>query len=188
MTWTHLCWSHSAVSCRCMQITLSNQSGNHSNQYPATHYWKYCSVLRSWTFPEGDVLYYWCVTGCHLKNPMQCSREHHLSPRATWASIADDSLSRHQNWSHQHWLHVVFADELVVSLYQCDDCARVFEMLVNCFIQYSNEIRGHHDQSRWGWPGLIIEYRMRPVLMVPVWRPICQHAAMAAIIRSLFGA
>ena len=28
----HLCWSHSFVSSRCMQI-ISNQSGNHANQY-----------------------------------------------------------------------------------------------------------------------------------------------------------
>ena len=35
---SHLCWSHSAVSCRCMQITISNQIGNHANQYPACNY------------------------------------------------------------------------------------------------------------------------------------------------------
>ena len=44
--WTHLCWWHSAVSCRCMQITISIPSGNHPSQYLAFHYWTYCSVLR----------------------------------------------------------------------------------------------------------------------------------------------
>ena len=66
--WTHLCWSHSAVSCRCIQITISSQNGNHYNQYSAFHYWKYCSVLRSWAFSEGDVVNYWSVTRCHLKS------------------------------------------------------------------------------------------------------------------------
>ena len=33
-----LCSSHSAVSCRCMQITISNQSKNHANQYPACNH------------------------------------------------------------------------------------------------------------------------------------------------------
>ena len=35
---SHLFWSHSTVSCRCMPITISNQIGNHANQYPACNY------------------------------------------------------------------------------------------------------------------------------------------------------
>ena len=35
--------------------------------------------------------------------------------------------------------------------------------------------------------GLIIEYRMRPVLMVPVLGPVCQYAAATAMIGSQFG-
>ena len=33
----HLCWSHSAVSCRCMQITISNQISNEGNNYPLAY-------------------------------------------------------------------------------------------------------------------------------------------------------
>ena len=40
------------VSCRCMQITLSNQIGNHANEYPACNYWKYCLVLCTWASSE----------------------------------------------------------------------------------------------------------------------------------------
>ena len=35
---SHSCWSHSALSCRCVQITIWNQSGNHANQCPACYY------------------------------------------------------------------------------------------------------------------------------------------------------
>ena len=35
---------------------------------------------------------------------------------------------------------------------------------------------------------LIFEYRRRPVLVVPVLGPVCQHAAVAAIINGQFGA
>ena len=61
----HSCWSHSAVSRRYMQIINSNQSGNHRNQYPDCNHWKYCSVLRSSAFSEGDADNYWSVTRCH---------------------------------------------------------------------------------------------------------------------------
>ena len=43
----YLCWSHSALRLRFMQITISNQSGNHANQYSVCNYWKHCSVLGS---------------------------------------------------------------------------------------------------------------------------------------------
>ena len=32
-------WSHSAVSCRCMKVTISNQTCNHVNQYIACDCW-----------------------------------------------------------------------------------------------------------------------------------------------------
>ena len=37
---SRLCWPNSAVSCRCMQSTVSGQIGNHAKQYPACNYWK----------------------------------------------------------------------------------------------------------------------------------------------------
>ena len=49
----HLWWLHSTVSCHCMQITISKQSENQSNQYPACNYWTYNSFLRSQSFPNG---------------------------------------------------------------------------------------------------------------------------------------
>ena len=57
-----LCWSHSIVSHQCMQTTISNQSGNHANQYPACKFCKHFSVVRFWAFSKGDI-----VAGCHLK-------------------------------------------------------------------------------------------------------------------------
>ena len=61
----HLCWLHSALS-RCYeQITIWNHNDNLSNYHPACNYWKYCSVLWSWAFPNGHVENYWSVTGCH---------------------------------------------------------------------------------------------------------------------------
>ena len=50
----HLRWCHFTVSRRRMQITISNQNGNHTNQCPACNNWKYCSVLNLWAFSEGD--------------------------------------------------------------------------------------------------------------------------------------
>ena len=76
----YLCWSHSAVSSRCMQITISNQSGNHANQYLAYNYWKYCSFRRSRAFSELDVENYWSVTRYHLKSPVTRSWGHQSYP------------------------------------------------------------------------------------------------------------
>ena len=36
--------------------------------------------------------------------------------------------------------------------------------------------------------GLIFEYRMRPVLMVPFLGPVCQHTVAAVMIRTQSGA
>ena len=43
----HLYWSHSAVSHRCMQITILNQSGGHANQYPAYNYRQVSNIRRT---------------------------------------------------------------------------------------------------------------------------------------------
>ena len=45
LSMSHLCWLYSALSCRCMQITILMQSRNHANWYPACNYWNY-SVIR----------------------------------------------------------------------------------------------------------------------------------------------
>ena len=34
---SRLCWSHSVVSCRCRQLTISNQICNYASQYPKCH-------------------------------------------------------------------------------------------------------------------------------------------------------
>ena len=49
-TVSHLWWSHSVLSCRCMQITILNQGGNRASQNLLCNYWKHCSVLWSWAF------------------------------------------------------------------------------------------------------------------------------------------
>ena len=50
-------------------------------------------------------------------------------------------------------------------------------------IQETDGIRGHTVRVIEADPGLIIEYRMRPVLMVQVLEPVFQHAVVAAMIR-----
>ena len=44
---------------RCLQITTSNQNGDHTNQYPACYYWKYHSICRPWAFSDKAVQNYW---------------------------------------------------------------------------------------------------------------------------------
>ena len=52
--------------------------------------------------------------------------------------------------------HVLFADESIVCLYNCNGHARVFRCvvgrLVDCCIQETEGIRRHDDQSGNGWP------------------------------------
>ena len=75
-----------------MQITITNQSGNHSNQYPVCNYWKYCSVLR---FSKRNVENYWSVTRCHLKSAMLSgSWEQQSYPGATIKLKGDRVLLR----------------------------------------------------------------------------------------------
>ena len=94
---------------------------------------------------------------------------------------------RHQNWNHRHWSHVFFADGSIDSLYSCNRHARVFrrvvESLVDCCI-HQMDFAGTTTRD----PGLNIEYRMRPVLIVPAWRPVCQHVAAAMMSIGLSGA
>ena len=70
----HLCWAHAAVSLCCMQITNSNQCGNHGNQYPDCNYWKYCSFVRFGAFSDRDIQNHWSVTRYHLE-VLCCIRE-----------------------------------------------------------------------------------------------------------------
>ena len=64
----HLCWSGSALSCHCVQITPCKQSRSHANQYPTSIKWNNCSVLRSWAFAHGGVENNWSVTRWHLRS------------------------------------------------------------------------------------------------------------------------
>ena len=60
-------------------------------------------------------------------------------------------VRRQQNWNQQHWSHVPFANESIVSLYNCNGRARVFsnvvERLVDCCIKETDEICAHDTQS-----------------------------------------
>ena len=87
----HMCWSHSAVSHCCMQITIWKHSANHVNYYTAFNYTKWYSVLWSWAFPEGELL---GVLGCHLKSLTLCSWEQESYPGAIWAYIEDNHIKR----------------------------------------------------------------------------------------------
>ena len=62
---------------------------------------------------------------------------------------------RHRNWNHQHWSHVIFADESRFSLYHCGGRARVRrrvgERLVDCCIQ---ETDGNVGPSLMVWGAL----------------------------------
>ena len=71
--WPHLCRSHLAVRCCGMQVTMSNRSGNHANQYPAGNYWNESLVVRSCAFSNGYIINYWCATSYHLKSHVACS-------------------------------------------------------------------------------------------------------------------
>ena len=72
---------------------------------------------------------------------------------------------RHQNWNHQHWSHVLFADECLVSLYNSHGHVRVFHHVVH-------GIREHRVVE--ADLGLIMEYLMRPALMVTLLGPFHQ--------------
>ena len=76
---SYLCWSHSIVNCRCMQIIFSNQNGNHASQYAACNYWKHCFVPGPWAFIEGDVQNHWSITRCLLKSPKRCYETNSLT-------------------------------------------------------------------------------------------------------------
>ena len=95
---------------------------------------------------------------------------------------------RHHNWNHQHWAHVLFADESIVSIYNCNGYVRVFVMLPKsyCIIAFKKQIEftGMTTRVIEADRGLIAECRIRPVLMVPVLGPVCQHAATAVMTRS----
>ena len=61
----HLWWSNSTVTCHCVKLAISNQSGNHTNR----NYWNNGSVRRTLAFSVGDVDNLPTVTVYHLKNP-----------------------------------------------------------------------------------------------------------------------
>ena len=60
------------------------------------------------------------AAGYHSRRPARCPRltYDHRQRRRVWARW-------HRNWNHQHWSHVIFADESRFSLYHCDGRARV---------------------------------------------------------------
>ena len=77
------------------------------------------------------------AAGYHPRRPARCPRltYEHRRQRRVWAH-------GYRNWNHQHWSHVMIADESRLSLYHCDGHARVRrhvgERLVECCIQETN--------------------------------------------------
>ena len=90
---SHLCWMHSALMGCCNQITILNQCGNHTNEYPSCNYWNHCLVLWSWAFSQKTVENNWSVTRWHVKNPTPWSWYQQSYPGYTWTS-EDDYMKR----------------------------------------------------------------------------------------------
>ena len=82
-------------------------------------------------------------TQCPRRTPVYRHRRHILP-------------HKHWNWNHQQWPLVLFDDESIVSLYNCNGHARVFchavKNLAHCCIQETGGIRRHDDQSGRGCP------------------------------------
>ena len=86
-------------------------------------------------------------------------RSRHLDrcPRLTLSHHRRRMLAhKHHNWSHQHWYHVLFADESI-NLYKCNGHGRVYRRIVerqrNCCMQETDEIRDNirHSGRRLTW-------------------------------------
>ena len=100
----HLCWSHSALSWRCMHITILNQSRSHADQYPTCSPWNDGSVLRSWPFLYEGVENNWSVTMWHLKILAPCLWGQQSYPGVTLASVAENYMEgRPCSFPHHDW-------------------------------------------------------------------------------------
>ena len=75
-----------------------------------------------------------------------------------------------RNWNHQHWSHMLFTDESIVNHYNCDGYDRVSVMLLKGWwvvaFKKRLEFAGTTIRVVKGDLGLIIKYRVRPVLIV----------------------
>ena len=64
------------------------------------------------------------------------------------------------NWDHQHWSHPILDNECRISLYNCNGRARVFRRVVerikDYFIQETDGIRRHDDQSGTDWLFVVV--------------------------------
>ena len=223
----HLCRIHSAVRCRCAQIAISKQCGNHARQYPTWNSWTHYLVVWPWAVSECDIEEH--------KSVARCLGDWMIFPKATWALVEDDHTRgrpslirimrtnmfissskigvelirwtercvsahivqrhlvaagyhsrsparcpkhthdqhcqsriwapRYQKWNHQHWSLVIFADESMFWLYNCDGRAHIRqphgERLVDCCIQKMGEISAppswygvlsmHQVNRSWWW-------------------------------------
>ena len=123
----------------------------------------------------------WVAAGYRSRDAARCPRLH-FDHRCHSRMLAQ----RHQNWNQQHWSHLRFIDESIVSF--CNGHARGFrcvvERLEDGCIQENMECAGTMIREAEADPWPIIEYRMRSMLMVPLLGPVCQHVAEATMIRS----
>ena len=78
----HLCRIHSAVRCRCAQIAISKQCGNHARQYPTWNSWTHYLVVWPWAVSECDIEEH--------KSVARCLGDWMIFPKATWALVEDD--------------------------------------------------------------------------------------------------
>ena len=102
MSVSHLCCTHLAANCSCMQITIANQICKQANQYPAYNHWKCCSVLESRAFPKRDVENYF--TRCHLESPPSLKTSGQMPQTNSRPSSTRPHLrTQAADWYHLHW-------------------------------------------------------------------------------------
>ena len=97
-----------------------------------------------------------CMVQGHLVATGYRSRDPNRCPRLTPGHSHRRMLApKHQNWNHQHWSRVLFAEESIVSVYNCNGHVQVlyhvFKRLVDCCIQETDGILGNDDQSGRDW-------------------------------------
>ena len=131
--------------------------------------------------PTGWPVIVGIVQGCLVAagycplHPDQCpslTTDHRWCPRRL--------AHKHHKLYSQPMSQVLFTDDFMVSLYNCNGHAWVF-CLVDCSMQETNGICSTIIRMVEAEPELISECRMRPVLMVPVLEHVSQNASVATM-------
>ena len=95
---SYLCWSHSALGCRCLEMTVLNKGGNQAN-----YQYHFRFLGPGLSHSEMSIITgYWIITVAwwHIKSPTPCLRYQQPYPWVTWASVEDDLMSRNHKLAH----------------------------------------------------------------------------------------